>query len=94
VTRSSRRQGPACYQVRVDGHLDDRWSSWFGDLALARADDGTTSLTGVVRDQAELHGLLTKTRDLGVTLLSVVIVDDPRAQDGPRPAGRPMVGPA
>jgi hypothetical protein len=82
------------YEIRVSGHLDDRWSSWFGDLVLARADDGTTSLTGVVRDQAELHGLLTKTRDLGVTLLSVVIVDDPRAQDGARPAGRPRVGPA
>jgi hypothetical protein len=62
---------PAAYVIRVDGHLDQHWSRWFGDLALAEESDGTTSLTGVLADQAELHGLLTKIRDLGVTLISV-----------------------
>ncbi|WP_211877071.1 hypothetical protein [Pseudarthrobacter albicanus] len=62
---------PAGYRIRVDGHLDDHWSAWFGDLTLARESDGTTSLTGVVTDQAALHGLLTKVRDLGVALISV-----------------------
>jgi hypothetical protein len=67
--------GPAGYRLRVAGHLDHHWSPWFGDLSLTHEDDGTTSLTGVVADQAELHGLLTKIRDLGVTLISVTVVD-------------------
>lgn len=62
---------PAVYRLRVDGHLDDHWSAWFGDLTLTREGDGTTSLHGVVSDQAALHGLLTKVRNLGVTLISV-----------------------
>ncbi|MEP7333431.1 MAG: hypothetical protein ABI692_15230 [Terracoccus sp.] len=64
-------QVPAHYQLRIDGHLDDRWSTWFDGLVLARESDGTTSLTGPVADQAHLHGLLGKVRDLGVTLISV-----------------------
>jgi hypothetical protein len=66
---------PAGYRLRVAGHLDDHWSPWLGDLTLAHEDDGTTSLTGAVADQAELHGLLTKVRDLGVTLISVEAID-------------------
>jgi len=75
MTRSPRGQAPPVYQLRVDGHLDHHWSRWFGDLTLTHEDDGTTSLTGVVVDQAELHGLLTKIRDLGVTLISVEVID-------------------
>jgi hypothetical protein len=62
---------PACYRLRVDGHLDDHWSTRFGGLTLTRESDGTTSLSGPVADQAELHGLLTMVRDLGVTLISL-----------------------
>ena len=68
---------PARYRLRVDGHLDDHWSAWFGGLTLTRRSDGTTSLDAAVPDQAGLHGLLTRTRDLGVTLLSVQVVDLP-----------------
>ena len=75
MTRSSKRQLPAEYQLRVDGHLDAHWSVWFGDLTLTHESDGTTSLRGVVSDQAELHGLLTKIRDLGVILISVEVLD-------------------
>jgi len=75
MTHTSHRRAPSAYQVRVDGHLDHYWSSWFGELALTHEDDGTTSLTGAVADQAELHGLLTKIRDLGVTLVSVEVVE-------------------
>ena len=75
MTQSARRQVPACYTLRVAGHLDDHWSAWFGDLTLNHEDDGTTSLTGVVSDQAQLHGLLIKIRDLGVTLISVAVID-------------------
>jgi hypothetical protein len=71
------RPGPSGYRLRVDGHLGEHWSSWFGDLTLAHEDDGTTCLTGAITDQAELHGLLTKIRDLGVTLISVAVVDMP-----------------
>ena len=66
---------PAVYQLRVAGRLDQHWSAWFGGLTVTHEDDGSTSLTGAVTDQAELHGLLTKIRDLGVTLISVSVVD-------------------
>jgi RimJ/RimL family protein N-acetyltransferase len=59
------------YEIRVAGHLDDHWAATLGDLGLARLDDGTTSLTGPVVDQAQLHGILTRIRDLGVALLSL-----------------------
>jgi hypothetical protein len=75
MTHTPKREGPSGYQLRVGGHLDEHWSSWFGELTLTREDDGTTCLTGAVADQAELHGLLTKIRDLGVTLISVAVVD-------------------
>ncbi len=78
MTQSPRRQGPAVYQLRIAGHLDHHWSPWIGDLTLTHEDDGTTSLTGVVSDQAALHGLLTKIRDLGVTLISVAVIDPAR----------------
>lgn len=75
MSQSPPRQAPAGYRIRVAGQLDHHWSSWFGDLTLAHEDDGTTSLAGVVSDQAELHGLLMKIRDLGVTLVSVEVID-------------------
>jgi len=81
MNQSPGRQAPAGYQLRVDGHLDDHWSPWFGDLALAYEDDGTTSLSGAVSDQAELHGLLNKIRDLGITLISVAVIDTPDSVD-------------
>lgn len=62
---------PRGYRLRVQGHLDDHWSAWFGYLTLIRENDGTTSLSGPVPDQASLHGLLTKIRDLGILLISV-----------------------
>lgn len=76
MTRSRSRPAPTSYRLRVDGHLDAHWSPWFAGLTLTPEGDGTTSLTGVVADQAQLHGLLAKVRDLGVTLLSVQ-ADDP-----------------
>ena len=64
------------YEIRLDGRLDQRWSSWFGELSLATEADGTTTLRGRIADQAELHGLLAKVRDLGVPLLSLVSLSD------------------
>ena len=59
------------YRVRVNGHLDDRWSDWLGGLAVQRQEDGTTLLVGSVVDQAALHGVIIRIRDLGLPLLSV-----------------------
>ncbi len=65
----------ADYELRIEGHLDEHWSTWFGGLSVTHGADGTTTLRGPVTDQAELHGLLAKVRDLGATLLSVRTVD-------------------
>src|SRR4051794_25730029 len=59
------------YRIRVSGHLQDRWSDWFGGLEIQRQDDGTTVLSGPLIDQAALHGVLACIRDLGLPLLSV-----------------------
>lgn len=75
MTPLRQRGGPAEYRIRVDGHLDEHWSPWFGDLTLTHDSDGATSISGVLADQAQLHGLLAKVRDLGVTLLSVQACD-------------------
>jgi hypothetical protein len=71
--------GTETYEIRVDAHLDDHWSGWLGGFDLARLDDGTTTLTGRVVDQAQLHGILARIRDLGVTLLMLRTLDGPGA---------------
>lgn len=81
MTQAPRRPDPAGYRLRVAGHLDHHWAPWFAGLTLTHEADGTTTLTGVVSDQAELHGALTKIRDLGVTLISVAAVDLPDGVD-------------
>jgi hypothetical protein len=67
------------YEIRLGGHLESRWAAWFDGMTLTRADDGTTVLTGPVVDQAALHGLLRKVRDLGLPLLSVTQIDPSQA---------------
>ncbi len=62
------------YQVRIKGHLNRAWTDWFEDLTITLEEDGSTLLTGPVIDQAALHGLLKKVRDLGLPLVSVVQV--------------------
>jgi hypothetical protein len=60
------------YQIRIKGHLGPQWTDWFGGLVITREENGETLVTGPVVDQAALHGLLRKVRDLGVPLLSVI----------------------
>jgi hypothetical protein len=68
------------YEIRLKGHLDDRWAVWFGDVVITLEDNGDTLLTGPVVDQAALHGLLKKVRDLGIPLLSVNFVSPDQAR--------------
>jgi hypothetical protein len=63
---------PVYYEIRVRGVLDSRWSAWFDGLQISSDDHGQTTLAGEVVDQAALHGLLAKVRDLGLELVSVV----------------------
>jgi hypothetical protein len=60
------------------GHLDSRWTAWFDGLSLAHDSDGTTVIHGLVADQAALHGLLQKVRDVGLPLVSVTSIDPDR----------------
>ncbi len=64
-----------CYEIRLKGHLDDRWADWFEGLTITLEENGDTLLTGPVVDQAALHGLLKKVRDLGMPLVSVSPVE-------------------
>jgi hypothetical protein len=63
------------YEIRLQGHLDTRWTAWFDGLALTHEGDGTTVIQGPVVDQAALHGLLQKVRDLGLPLVSVAHIE-------------------
>jgi exonuclease III len=74
------RDNRPCYDITLAGHLDDHWSTWFGDVTIIHGGDDTTTLRGTVADQAELHGLLAKVRDLGATLISLGPVDTIRHQ--------------
>jgi hypothetical protein len=74
---------PARYEIRVAGVLDDRWADWFGGLQVSS--DGTkTVIAGLLPDQPALHGLLTKIRDLGLTLISVRQLDAGDTEDEAR----------
>ena len=68
-TPDSREAGQ--YEIRLTGHLDARWATWFDGLSVAHEGDGTTVISGPVADQAALYGLLQRVRDLGLPLVSV-----------------------
>jgi hypothetical protein len=62
---------PGRYAIRIRGHLDQRWADWFDGLSLTHDSDGTTLLAGPLADQAALHGVLNKLRDLGLPIISM-----------------------
>jgi hypothetical protein len=70
---------PVVYQIRIKGHLSSQWTDWFEGLTITLVEDGDTLLTGPVVDQAALHGLLKKVRDLGLPLVSVSPVEPDQA---------------
>ena len=74
------------YEIRLQGRLEQRWSAWFDGLTVTAATDGTTTLRGPVVDQAALHGLLQRLRDLGLPLISVTPLEPaPRQHDTDEP---------
>ncbi|MEZ4671319.1 MAG: hypothetical protein R3E39_25735 [Anaerolineae bacterium] len=74
---------PGHYEIRIMGHLDDRWADWFEGMTITLADNDETRLTGPVADQSALHGLLRKVRDLGVRLISVNRIEPGQTDDKP-----------
>jgi hypothetical protein len=70
---------PIAYQIRIKGHLGREWTDWFEGLTITLEEDGNTLLTGPVVDQAALHGLLKKVRDLGLPLVSVSPIEPGQA---------------
>jgi hypothetical protein len=79
------------YEIRLKGHLDSRWAAWFDGLSLTNSSDGTTVVHGLVVDQAALHGLLRKVRDVGLPLISVTRVEpDQSAVPTSRPTNSPI----
>ena len=77
---------PGWYEIRLRGRLDARWAAWFDGMTLTREGDGTTCIHGPVADQAALHGLLRRVRDLGLPLLSVTRLEPGQAD---APSGLP-----
>ena len=74
INSGSEKAQPLVYQIRIQGHLGRQWTDWFVGLTITLEDNGDTLLTGPVVDQAALHGLLKKVRDVGMPLLSVIRV--------------------
>ncbi len=70
------------YEIRVNGHLGTRWAAWFDGLAISSESDGTTVLRGSIVDQAALHGLLQKLRDVGIPLISLTQVPSDKTPEG------------
>lgn len=83
-TYNENHNQPQYYEIRLKGHLDSQWTEWFSGLTITLEEDGTTHLSGPVADQAALHGLLKKVRDLGMPLISVSPVEpnQPDHSDG------------
>ncbi len=71
---------PKFYRIRIAGHLGPQWTDWFAGMTITLEEDGNTLLTGVLVDQAALHGLLKKVRDLGLPLISVNSVEPGRGE--------------
>jgi hypothetical protein len=86
-SRTDRREAGR-YEIRIQGHLETRWAGWFDGLSLIHDSDGTTVIRGPVVDQAALHGLLQRVRDIGLPLVSVTHVGPNQANSEPHLEGQ------
>ena len=82
---STGQHTPGRYEIRVKGHLNSRWAAWFDGLSLSTESDGTTIIHAPVADQAALHGLLQKVRDVGLPLVSVTQLDSDQPESTTEP---------
>ena len=82
---TSNRAQAGYYEIRIQGHLQERWAEWFEEMTITREENGETSLRGHMVDQAALYGLLRKVRDLGLPLNSVTRIPPPATDDAPAP---------
>jgi hypothetical protein len=71
MTEGTRKSKPTIYEIKITGHLEDRWTDWFAGLRFTHESDGTTTLTGPLSDQTALRGVLNHISDLGLSLISV-----------------------
>ncbi len=85
-TRTENRDDPSLYEIRIKGHLDDRRAAWFEGLTITREENGCTLLAGRF-DQPALHGLLRKVRDLGMPLVSLILVPFDQTSQKHTPGG-------
>ena len=75
---------PAIYRITVKGHLDSHWSAWFDNMTISNQANGEAVLSGLLADQAALHGVLTKVRDLGLPLLAVALLATDESHSDPQ----------
>jgi len=75
MTERSEKNNLKIYEIKISGHLEDRWTDWFQGLTFTHESDGTTTLSGPIKDQTALRGILNHISDLGLTLISVQSVD-------------------
>ena len=87
------QHSPGRYEIRLKGHLDSRWAAWFDGLSLTNESDGTTIIRGPVADQAALHGLLQKVRDIGLPLVSVTQIRPGQPERPPSSPGNSPIQP-
>jgi len=85
------QHNPGRYEIRLKGHLDSRWAAWFDGLTLTNESEGTTLIHGPVTDQAALHGLLQKVRDMGLPLVSVTQVQPDQPDCPPSSPDNPSI---
>ncbi len=71
MSKGRKKFGPVVYQIKIKGHLEESWAEWFEEMTFTHEKDGTTTLYGPLPDQAALHSILRKIRDLNLQLISV-----------------------
>jgi hypothetical protein len=81
MSEEQKRSIPTEYEIRLQGHLDTKWSEWFYDMTITHESDGTTTLHGALPDQVVLHSVLERIRDMNLTLINVNKLNDPNQNE-------------